>query len=136
MKSPMDMNSVDRMSMSSLHCCYAYNLRIGVSLISFGLPLAVYASTFLCNDISGCPVPSVLSPSTLTIEALKRDVGWPAEGIWGLGSWDVSAKVLGYYMLSLILHRFLPAENVEGTELASGGRLKYRFNSKYIDRFG
>jgi delta14-sterol reductase len=103
---------------------------IGAFGISFGLPIAVYAATFLCNDISGCPVPSALSPSTLTIERLKQDVGWPAEGIYGLASWDVSAKVLGYYLLSAILHRVLPGEEVEGTELASGGKLKYKLNSK------
>jgi delta14-sterol reductase len=65
----------------------------------------------------------------LTIEALKRDVGWPAEGIYGLASWDVSAKVLGYYLFSAILHKVLPGEELEGTELASGGKLKYKFNS-------
>lgn len=85
--------------------------------------------TFLCNDISGCPVPSALSPSTLTIERLKQDVGWPANGIWGLTSWDVSAKVLGYYLLSVILQAYLPGEVATGTELASGGRLKYKFNT-------
>jgi delta14-sterol reductase len=101
----------------------------GAFLISFGLPIVVYLSTFLCNDISGCPVPSVLAPSTLTIENLKRDVGWPATGIWGLASWDVSAKVLGYYLFSLLLQRILPGEEVVGTELVSGGRLKYKFNT-------
>ena len=97
--------------------------------MSFGLPIVCYLMTFLCNDISGCPVPSALSPSTITIDKLKNDVEWPADGIWGLASWDVSAKVLGYYLLSLILHRVLPGEHVEGVELSSGGKLKYKFNS-------
>ncbi|KAE9379205.1 Delta(14)-sterol reductase-like protein [Stipitochalara longipes BDJ] len=101
----------------------------GAFAISFGLPLAVYLATFLCNDISGCPVPSALSPSTLTIEQLKKDVGWPANGIWGLASWDVSAKVLGYYLLSMILQRVLPGIEAVGTELVSGGRLRYKFNT-------
>lgn len=105
--------------------------RLGAFGISFGLPIVCYLMTFLCNDISGCPVPSVLTPSTLTLETLKQEVGWPAEGIRGLASWDVSAKVLGYYLFSLILHRVLPGEEVEGVELASGGRLKYKFNSTY-----
>lgn len=104
-------------------------IRLGAIVISFGLPIVCYLTTFLCNDISGCPVPSVLSPSTMTIETLKREIGWPAEGALGLASWNVSAKVLGYYLLSLILHRFLPGENVEGAELSSGGKLKYKFNS-------
>jgi delta14-sterol reductase len=92
--------------------------------------LAVYIATFLCNDISGCPVASALSPSTLTIEQLKKDVGWPANGIWGLASWDVSAKVVGYYLLSMVLQRVLPGVEAMGTELASGGRLAYKFNSE------
>ncbi|KAF8864174.1 Delta(14)-sterol reductase-like protein [Acephala macrosclerotiorum] len=108
---------------------YEFGGPLGAFAISFGLPFAVYLSTFLCNDISGCPVPSALSPSTLTIEALKKDVGWPAEGISGLASWDVSTKVLGYYFFSLILHRVLPGEEVEGVELTSGGKLKYKFNT-------
>ncbi len=103
---------------------------LGAFAISFGLPLAVYLATFLCNDISGCPVPSALSPSTLTLESLKKDVGWPATGIRGISSWDVSAKVLGYYLLSLILGRVLPGEEVDGVVLLCGGRLKYKFNSR------
>lgn len=88
--------------------------------------------TFLCNDITGCPVPSVISPSTLTLEALKQETGWPADGIRGLASWDVSAKVLGYYLLSLILYRILPGEESLGTELACGGKLKYKLNSMLV----
>lgn len=101
----------------------------GAFVITFGLPLVCYLATFFCNDISGCPVPSLLSPSTLTIETLKQEVGWPANGIWGLASWDVSAKIIGYYLLSLVLLRVLPGEHAEGVELASGGRLKYKFNT-------
>jgi len=96
------------------------------------LPILCYLTTFLCNDISGCPVPSLLSPSTLTLDRLKQDAGWPADGIWGLASWDVTAKVLGYYLFSLVLHKVLPGEEVEGVELASGGKLKYKFNSIFF----
>jgi len=46
-----------------------------------------------------------------------------------LCSWDVFGKVLGYYGLSLVLHKVLPGEHVEGVELASGGKLKYKFNT-------
>ena len=33
-----------------------------------------------------------------------------------------------YYLLSLVLYTFLPGNEVMGTELAAGGKLKYRFN--------
>ncbi|PQE33131.1 Delta(14)-sterol reductase protein [Rutstroemia sp. NJR-2017a WRK4] len=108
---------------------YEFGGPLGAFGISFGLPILCYLTTLLCNDISGCPVPSTLSPSTLTIEKLKQEVGWPANGIWGLTSWDVFGKVLGYYGLSLILHKVLPGEHLEGVELASGGKLKYKFNT-------
>lgn len=36
--------------------------------------------------------------------------------------------MLAYYALSLVLQTVLPGEVVEGTELRSGGRLKYKFN--------
>ncbi|TAQ87842.1 hypothetical protein B7494_g3822 [Chlorociboria aeruginascens] len=108
---------------------YEFGGPLGAFGISFGLPIICYLATFLCNDISGCPVPSTLSPSTLTIDALKREVGWPTDGIVGLASWDVTAKVLGYFLLSLVLHRVLPGEHVEGVELASGGKLKYKLNT-------
>jgi delta14-sterol reductase len=107
------------------------NFSRGAFAISFGLPILCYLATFFCNDISGCPVPSSLSPSTLSIETLKREIGWPADGIRGLASWDVSAKVVGYYLLSLVLYRVLPGEELEGTELVTGGRLKYKMNSTF-----
>jgi len=108
---------------------YEFGGPLGAFGITFGLPILCYLATFICNDIAGCPTPSALSPSTLSIETLKREVGWPADGIWGLASWDVTFKVLGYHALTLILHRVLPGEHVEGTELRSGGRLKYKFNT-------
>ncbi|OJK02833.1 hypothetical protein ASPACDRAFT_75941 [Aspergillus aculeatus ATCC 16872] len=97
--------------------------------IVFGLPLLVYTFAFLCNDISGCPAPSLLHPSTLTLEQLKEEVGWPKGGLADLYSTDVTLWVLGYYLLSLVLYVFLPGQEAAGTELACGGRLRYKFNA-------
>jgi hypothetical protein len=94
-----------------------------------GLPLVTYILTFLCNDISGCPVPSVLHPSTLAIDKLKEEVGWPEDGVLGLVNLKVIGMVLAYYLFSLILWRVLPGTEAEGTPLVSGGKLKYKFNS-------
>lgn len=103
--------------------------RIGAAGISFGLPILCYIFTFACNDISGCPAPSLLSPKTLSIEQLKREVGWPQDGIYGLASWRASAAMAAYYLFNLILYRVLPATETKGTELVTGGRLNYRLNS-------
>ncbi|KAG6037515.1 Delta(14)-sterol reductase [Claviceps citrina] len=103
----------------------------GAFAISFGLPLLVYFFAFACNDISGCPAPSLLRPRTLSLDQLKLEVGWPQDGVWGLASWKATGAVLAYYLLSLVLYRVLPATEVEGTLLSCGGRLKYRFNTFY-----
>ncbi|KAI8943411.1 Delta(14)-sterol reductase [Plenodomus lindquistii] len=99
----------------------------GAFVISFGLPVLVYVFTFLCNDISGCPAPSLLHPYSLDFDQLKKEVGWT--GFSGLINFNAFLGTLSYYLLSLALYRFLPAEEAHGTELKSGGRLKYRFNA-------
>lgn len=104
---------------------------LGAFGISFGLPILVYVFTYACNDISGCPSPSLLSPKTLSLENLKAEVGWPAEGIRGLWNWQSLVASIGYVLVNAILYRILPAVEMEGTLLRSGGRLKYRFNTFY-----
>ncbi len=96
--------------------------------MSFGLPILLYVFTFACNDVTGCPAPSLLSPNTLKLENLKREVGWPEEGVYGLASWEVTGWTLAYYLFSAVLYRLLPATETEGTPLPDGTRLKYRFN--------
>ncbi|CAK7224209.1 erg24, C-14 sterol reductase [Sporothrix bragantina] len=114
---------------------YEFGGPLGAFGVSFGLPLLLYVFTFACNDISGCPAPSLLSPSTLDLEVLKREVGWPADGIWGLASWRVTGWTLAYYLLSAVLYRVLPGAEVEGVVLDNGGRLKYKFNTVYSTLF-
>ena len=107
---------------------YEFGGPIGASLISFGLPIACYAFAFLCNDVSGAPPPSLVHPSTFSLEKLKQETGWP--GFSGLCNTQAIVATLGYYFLSLVLNAVLPAQEVEGVELRGGGRLKYRFNGK------
>lgn len=130
----MAMNLEDRKSQPPINereSLYDSNVlrRLGVFAISFGLPVLVYLFTFTCNDISGCPAPSFLSPKTLSFDQLKLEVGWPEDGIRGLASWKASGALAAYYLVNLILFALLPAAEVEGSVLRSGGRLKYRFNS-------
>ena len=108
---------------------YEFGGPIGASLISFGLPVACYAAAFLCNDVSGSPPPSLVHPSTFSLEKLKQETGWP--GFSGLISTRAVVGTLAYYSLCLVLNAVLPGQEVEGVELRGGGRLKYRFNGKH-----
>ncbi|KAL2799288.1 ergosterol biosynthesis ERG4/ERG24 [Aspergillus keveii] len=101
----------------------------GAFAITFGLPVLLYSFTFLCNDVSGCPAPSLLHPSTLTLDKLKVEVGWPEGGFRALYDTQVFLWVLSYYLLQLFLYVVLPGQFAEGTELACGGRLRYKFNA-------
>ena len=96
----------------------------------FGLPVLVYSFTFLCNDVSGCPAPSLLHPSTLSLDQLKVEVGWPEAGLAEFYDTRVTLWVPSYYLLSLVMQVFLPGQEADGTELACGGRLRYKFNGR------
>ncbi|KAJ9151982.1 Delta(14)-sterol reductase [Pleurostoma richardsiae] len=108
---------------------YEFGGPLGAAGVSFGLPILLYVFTFACNDVSGCPAPSLLSPKTLNLDTLKQEVGWPEGGISGLFSWRVTGWSLAYYLFSAVLYRVLPGAEVEGTQLSGGGRLKYKFNT-------
>ena len=114
----------------SLHITQLTCYSIGAFATSLGLPLVCYLATFICNDISGCPVPATLHPSSLSLAKLKVETGWPENGILGLGSVEVTVWVLAYYFLSLVLYAVLPGEESQGVELRSGGRLQYKFNGR------
>ncbi|CAJ2505943.1 Uu.00g000730.m01.CDS01 [Anthostomella pinea] len=109
---------------------YEFGGPLGAAAIVTGLPVLLYFFVFACNDISGCPVPFLLEPSALSWERLKSETGWPEGGVWELGSWKVTGVVLGYYLVSLVLWRALPAHETYGTKLVHHGRpLKYRSNA-------
>lgn len=98
----------------------------------FGLPVLLNVWYFACNDVSGCPAPALLQLSSLTWESLKSQIPWPEQGLWGFVSWEAAGWTSAYYLLSLVLYRVLPAEEVHGTKLRESGRpLRYRFNGSY-----
>lgn len=102
--------------------------RLGAFAVITVLPLVCYLPAFLCNDVSGCPIPSVLHLKDLTIVNLKRETGWPVDGILGLASVRVTALTLGYHLLILLLQAVLPGIESPGLALNSGGKLKYKIN--------
>ncbi|GFF60110.1 C-14 sterol reductase [Aspergillus udagawae] len=108
---------------------YEFGGPLGALVFIFGLSTLIYSLTFLCNDVSGCPAPSLLNPATLSLDKLKKEVGWPQEGLKTFFDIRVTLWVLSYYLLSLVLYVSLPGEVVEGTELACKGRLRYKFNA-------
>ncbi|ODA81280.1 hypothetical protein RJ55_04245 [Drechmeria coniospora] len=111
---------------------YDFGGPIGAAAIVFGLPLLLYWFYFTCNDIYGCPAPVLLRLRTLSFSTLKSQIPWPHNGWRGFVTWEVTAWVLAYYLLSLLLYRLLPAQEVYGTKLRESERpLKYRFNAFY-----
>ena len=91
------------------------------------LPILCYLFAFVCNDVSGCPAPSLLHPKSLTWSRLRQEIGWP--GLSGLISIQSVTWTLAYYGFSLILQAFLPGQTVDGTQLRSGAKLQYKFNA-------
>lgn len=95
----------------------------------FGLPVLVYTFFFTCNGVSGCPAPALLKLQAAW-DTLRSDIPWPQDGLRGFVSWEATAWVFAYYLLSLVLFRVLPAQDVLGTKLRESGRpLDYQFNA-------
>lgn len=69
-----------------------------------------------------------MHPKAFTLDKLKDEVGW--QGFSSLINLQALAATTGYYFFSLFLNAVLPASEVEGVQLRSGGRLKYRFNGR------
>lgn len=128
----MDTNLADRKScyftlVKSLLANWAV-FSLGASFLIIFLPILVYTFAFFLNDVSGLPPPSLLHPSSFTIDALASQVGWPDEGISGLFDARVAQYVLGYYALHAVMQMVLPGKVVEGVVLGCGGRHVYKIN--------
>ncbi|KAF7588465.1 erg24, C-14 sterol reductase [Aspergillus hancockii] len=92
---------------------YEFGGPLGAFGIVFGLPILIYSFPFLCNDVTGCPAPSLLHPSTLSLDQLKKEVGWPKGGLNAFFDTQATLWVLSYYLLSLALYVFLPGQENE-----------------------
>ncbi|RAH48296.1 putative C-14 sterol reductase [Aspergillus brunneoviolaceus CBS 621.78] len=102
---------------------YEFGGPLGAAAITFGLPVLLYAFTFACNDVSGCPVPLLLQPRDLTWAKLKADAHLLSIGLSNFLSWKVTLVTVAYY-------KILPAKEVHGTKLVHHDRpLQYRFNA-------
>lgn len=98
--------------------------------MSIGLPACAYFMLLACNDISGCPAPSLLHPSTFTLDKFARDINW--RGPSTIFKWEAMLATVGYHLLIVLLHGIMPYTEAYGLELQKGGRIKYRMNSKLV----
>ncbi|RAK79537.1 putative C-14 sterol reductase [Aspergillus fijiensis CBS 313.89] len=109
---------------------YEFGGPLGAAAITFGLPVLLYAFTFACNDVSGCPMPSLLQPRDLTWAKLKADANLLNIGLSNFLSWKVTLVTVAYYVFGRSLWKILPAKEVHGTKLMHHDRpLQYRFNA-------
>ncbi|KAH6606927.1 C-14 sterol reductase [Trichoderma cornu-damae] len=61
---------------------------------------------------------------------LRGQIAWPEDGIWGFASWEASGWTAAYYLLSPVLYRVLPGQELYGTKLRESDRpLKYKLNA-------
>ncbi|OJK00244.1 hypothetical protein ASPACDRAFT_52026 [Aspergillus aculeatus ATCC 16872] len=83
-----------------------------------------------CNDVSGCPVPTLLQPRDFNWEQLKADANLRDIGLSNSLSWKVTLVTVAYYVFGLFLWKIIPAKKVHGTKLGHHDRpLQYRFNA-------
>lgn len=96
--------------------------------MSIALPATIYALYFTCSEASGGCTPSLRSlPSDFV-----RAVG---DKNWWFSLFDTKAAIAyaSWYAYTIAAWYFLPGKWIEGTELRTGGRIKYKINGgRYI----
>ncbi|KAB5589542.1 C-14 sterol reductase ERG24 [Ceratobasidium theobromae] len=95
---------------------------VGAAFISTAVPITIYGLYFNCSEISDGCSPSLSSFPSSFINAMSS-VGW-------INLFDLKATLayFAWYASLVGLWYFLPGEWIEGTELRTGGRVKYKFN--------
>ncbi|KAH7903825.1 ERG4 ERG24 ergosterol biosynthesis protein, partial [Hygrophoropsis aurantiaca] len=95
----------------------------GALLITLGVPATTYALYFACSEAAGCPPPLALLPARFL--AAVSDVQW-----WA-GLWDTQAALAyaAWYAFCVAAWAVLPGDWVDGVQLRTGGRKKYKINA-------
>ncbi|EGN94675.1 hypothetical protein SERLA73DRAFT_187724 [Serpula lacrymans var. lacrymans S7.3] len=96
----------------------------GAFLITFGVPLTVYALFFGCSESSGgCPPPLASIPERFTT-ALSDCAFWS-------NLWDTQAALiyLAWYAFCVVAWTILPGDWVEGVTMRTGEKKKYKINA-------
>lgn len=98
----------------------------GALAITLGVPFTTYALYFGCSESSGgCPPPLATIPTNVS-HSLSSPTFWKS-------LWDTQSFLMycGWYSFCVLAWYFLPGDWVEGVQLRTGGRKKYKINGQF-----
>lgn len=100
---------------------YEFAGPLGAFAVSTTVPLFTYALSYYCNEEVGCPFPpqSWRGSFDMMIEGIK-------ESLFDGQAWII---YFGWYAFCVAAWALIPGEELEGTELRTGGKLTYRINA-------
>jgi Delta14-sterol reductase len=105
---------------------YEFGGPLGVLFVTIVSPLIVYALYFSCSEqAGGCP--------SLDHSALLASLGDAIMDLkWWQSLWDTKAILiyLGWYAFCVVSWMVLPGNWIEGAELRTGERKRYKMNGK------
>ena len=106
---------------------------IGAAGIMVGLPVVMYVLYFTCGglaDEAGAHEWCLASPfDPAEVQRLRSRIGaLPSSVVGELWSWRACWIFATWFAFQVLLERLLPGEDVEGSLLKDGSRLKYRLN--------
>lgn len=97
---------------------------LGVTFVSTAVPITIYGLYFTCSETSGGCSPSPASLPLKFVQAVSN-VDW----LKSLFDVEAAVAYFVWYASLAAAWYFLPGEWVEGTELRTGGRKKYKLNA-------
>ncbi|KAJ1303116.1 hypothetical protein OPQ81_011317 [Rhizoctonia solani] len=97
---------------------------LGATFVSTTVPLTIYGLYFTCSEASGgCPPPLWSIPVNF-VNAVESIDWWKS-----LFDKEAAIAYAAWYAFTVAAWWVLPGDWVEGTELRTGGRLKYKINA-------
>ncbi|CAE6353935.1 unnamed protein product [Rhizoctonia solani] len=97
---------------------------LGTTFVSITVPVVIYALYFTCSEAAGgCPPPLWSIPFNF-VRAVESVDWWK-----NLFDKEASIAYAAWYTFTVAAWWLLPGDWVEGTELRTGGRIKYKINA-------
>jgi Delta14-sterol reductase len=106
---------------------YEFGGPFGALFVTTVVPFVTYALYFSCSEhAGGCP------PQNYNV-LLTRLVDAVTDPEWWKGLWDTKAALiyLGWYAFCVISWAILPGDWIEGVELRTGEKKKYKINGTW-----